>query len=598
MAGQVGRVGGPLPIDFMEPPWAERRRVFLRERHRFNYANWIDILTNLYRRRTAFVLDRPIEYPGFSGEVISYLDLRRMVCKMASALRDLGVERGDRVGMITMNRIEMAFCNFAAARIGAIPVPMNFMLRANEIDFVMRRSGAEVLVCDRSVWDATIKDAASVPAAKRWIMIGPEDVPEPCVAMRDLMDGTPDYVAPVPPVSDDDTAILFFTSGTTGFPKGAMISHAGTMVGLRSQGRLFALPPRMRPMLSLLVMPVAHAGGYAAMLLQLAFGTPAFFISRFDPKLILDCIERYRATMMSGTPAMYRMLLEAGARERDLTSIRIWAGGADAFPDSLITTFRELATRPGPMGRTRKPWFIRGYGMAEANSFVSNSPPFECGDNCVGWVLPPVKFRIVDEEGRDVPRGRPGELLLRGPNVTRGYWNDPEATELAFLDGWFRTGDIVRQGKWRMLYFVDRTGDIIKSGGYKIAAAEIDQTLTQHPDVEHAATVGVPDAMKGQRPMSAIVLRADATSTPDEILAWARERIAPYKCPRRVFVMPDLPFTFSLKPKRREVRERLSRILDDEAALGAPHGGEDPVDPPSDKPRRRRAPRKKTAAPE
>ena len=569
--------GGPLHLNYAEPSWAERRRVFIKERDRLNYATWVDALVGLYGDRTAFAVDTPISYPGFSGDVISYRDLGVMVDKMAYALRTLGVRRGDRVGMITINRIEMAFVNFAAGKIGAIPVPMNFMLKPAEIDYIMRRAGAELLVCDRTVFDMQIHSAGEVPAVKRWAMIGEEACPEPCVAIRDLMAEAPDSIEPVLPDSDADTALLFFTSGTTGFPKGAELSHTAAMVGVRNHGRVYAMKPSLGKQLSLLVMPVAHAGGYAAMLLQLALGTPAFFMSRFDPAAILDTIGRHRITLFSGTPAMYRMLIDAGAAEADLSSIKIWGGGADLFTDDLVKAFRGFAAKPGALGRSRKPMFIRGYGMAEANSYVTQTPPFECGDACVGWVMPPVKFRLVDEDGRDVPRGQPGELLLRGPNVIKRYWNDPEATAAAIHEGWLHTGDILRQGKWRMLYFVARTKEIIKSGGYKIAAAEIDQVLRQHPDVEQAATVGVPDARKGERPFAAVVLRPGSTGTAASILDWARERIAPYKCPRRIFIVDAIPFTFSMKPKRLEVRDTVIALIEREG--GAEPDGEDPAPP-------------------
>jgi acyl-CoA synthetase (AMP-forming)/AMP-acid ligase II len=565
--------GGPLHLNYSEPSWAERRRVFIRDRGKLNYATWVDALVKLYGDRTAFALDKPIHYPGFSGDVLSYRDVGAMVDRMAYALRALGVRRGDRVGMITINRIEMAFVNFAAGKIGAIPVPMNFMLRPAEIDYIMRKSGAELLVCDRTVFDMQIRNAGEVPAVKRWAMIGEEDCPEPCVAIRDLMADAPDRTEPVEPDAESDIALLFFTSGTTGFPKGAALTHTAAMVGVRNHGRMYALKPSLGKQLSLLVMPVAHAGGYAAMLLQLALGTPAFFMSRFDPKAILDTIASHRITLSTGTPAMYRMLLDAGARSADLSSIRIWGGGADLFPDDLIREFRELASRPGPLGRKRKPMFIRGYGMAEANSYVTQTPPFECGDACVGWVMPPVKFRIVDEDGNDVPRGQPGELLLKGPNVITQYWNDPEATAEGIRDGWLHTGDMLRQGKWRMLYFHARTKEIIKSGGYKIAAAEIDQVMRGHPDVEQVATVGVPDARKGERPFAAVVLRAGSTATAASVLDWARERIAPYKCPRRIFIVDAIPFTFSMKPKRLEVRDQVIALI--EAEGGAEPDSED-----------------------
>jgi acyl-CoA synthetase (AMP-forming)/AMP-acid ligase II len=568
------RPGGPLPLRYVEPPWAERRRVFLREHRLLNYATWLDRLVELWGDRTAFVLDRPIDYPGFAGEILSYRDVGALVNRMAHALRALGVRKGDRVAMITMNRIEMAFVNFAAGRIGAIPVPMNFMLRPNEIDYIVRKAGAELLVCDRAVFESQIRSAGEVLSVKRWAMVGDEgSVPEPCVPLRDLMRDAPDRVEPVPPASDEEPALLFFTSGTTGFPKGAVLTHTAAMVGVRHHGRVYALRPGVTPHLSLLVMPVAHAGGYAALLIQLAVGTPAYFMSRFDPAAILETIPRYRITLFSGTPTMFRMLLDAGAREADLSSIRIFGGGADLFPDELVRTFRDLAARPGPLGTRRKPLFFRGYGMAEANSYVTQTPPFPCGDACLGWVMPPVRYRIVDEDGRDVPRGQPGELLLAGPTITKEYWNDPEATAAAIRDGWLHTGDIVRQGKWRMLFFVGRTKEIIKSGGYKIAAAEIDQILCGHPAVQAAATVGVPDERKGERPMAAVVLRPGAGATAEEILEWARARIAPYKCPRRIIVVDQIPFTFSLKPKRLEVRDRILAILAAEASGPATEAG-------------------------
>jgi len=558
-------IGGPLELNLHQPSFADRVRVFIREHDRWTYANFLDRLAGLYGERTAFALDRPIDYPGFSGDVLSYDDVLRLVNRMAGALRTVGVQRGDRVAMITANRIEMAFCNFAAARIGAIPVPMNFMLRPAEIEHIMQRSGAEVLICDPLVFETNIKDAGNVPSAKRWLMVGETEPPDPCEPIAKYMADAPDHVDPVEPASWDETALLFFTSGTTGLPKGATLSHEAAVVFLRHHGRAYALRPRISPSLSLLVMPVAHAGGYAAMMSQLGMAMPAYFMSKFDVHAIVDAFERFRPTMFSGTPAMYRMLIDAGLLERDLTSIRIWAGGADAFSDDLIRTLRNAAGRKGPGGVRLKPMFIRGYGMAEANSYVAQTPPFEAGDNCMGWVIPPVKYRIVDEQLKDAPKGTPGELLLKGPNLTTGYWEDPEATERSFVDGgWFRTYDVVRKGKWGMLYFVGRSNEIIKSGGYKISAAEIDEILEQHPDVEHAATVGIPDETKGERPMSAVMLRQGATSSADDVLGWARERVAPYKCPRRVFLMPDLPFTFSIKPKRFEVRERIQKALAEE----------------------------------
>jgi acyl-CoA synthetase (AMP-forming)/AMP-acid ligase II len=369
----------------------------------------------------------------------------------------------------------------------------------------------------------------------------------------------------VRPASNDETAVLFFTSGTTGLPKGAELSHDAVTVYFRHHGRFFSLLPRIPNHLGLLVMPVAHAGGYAVMMVQLIIGIPAYFLSRFDAGAILDTIEDHHPTIFSGTPAMFRMLVDSAGLDRDLGSVRIWSGGADAFSDGLISTFRGRWARRGLLGITRKPMFIRGYGMAETNTYLAQTPPFACGDNCLGWVLPPVQYRIVDPEGNDVRRGEQGELWVRGPNVAKRYWEDEGSTARAFTDGWFRTGDLVRQGRWRMLYFVGRSQEVIKTGGYKVSAVELDHVIGRHPDVEQVATVGVPDDVKGEVPVAAVVLRDGADTPEQEILEHAKRHLAPYKRPRRVIFLRAIPVTFNLKPRRLEVKGKILEHLGAEA---------------------------------
>jgi acyl-CoA synthetase (AMP-forming)/AMP-acid ligase II len=562
-------VSGRPGIYYYAPPWGVRWRVIARGSSQMNYANFIDRLVGVYGRRTAFLLDEPIDYPGFSGDVLSYDDVGRLVSRMAGALRALGVNKGDRVGLITMNRIEMAFCNFACGKLGAIPVPMNFMLRPSEIEFIVQKAGIEVLVVDPLVYGGTIKERAAVPSVKRWAMIGTKEPPDDIVALADAMQDQPDVLEPVEPASHDEVALLFFTSGTTGFPKGAMLTHDAAMIGIRTHARAAAASPVVKERLMLAVMPVAHAAGYATLLLNLGLGQPAYLLSKFDPQEIFRQVERLRPTTFAGTPAMFRMLLDAGAEQHDWSSIRVFGGGADVFDDELVRRVRRMGARRGPGGVKRLPWFVRGYGMAEANSHLAQTPPFPVGDACCGFVLPPVKYRLVDEDANDVPKGKPGELVIKGPNVTTGYWNDAEATEQAFTpDGWFRTADILRRGKWGMLYFVGRSNDIIKSGGYKISASEIDQVLVKHPDVEMSATVGIPHPVKGERPFSAVKMRPGTDTTPEQILGWLRERVAPYKCSRGIVPVDDIPMTFSMKPKRIDIRERLIAELPEDVRHG------------------------------
>ena len=542
---------------YSEPSWGSRLRRFWRDADGITLANLPDHLASLYGDRTVVRMASSslLGFPGLGDHVtVNYEQLADSVARTAGGLASLGVGRGDRVALMTMNRFEMLFVALAAARLGAIPVPLNYLLRPDEVDAITRRAEARVFVTDRAVFSGVLRDPSSVPTVKQWFVID-----EP-IGGESLIDATmaSEPVPPVP-VKESDPALIFFTSGTTGVPKGATLSHAAATVGGRYHGRVFALKPRMGRPLVLSVMPVAHVGGYAALITYMAIGWPILFCPQFDPAQILDLMEQWSVTAFTGTPAMYQMLLDAGAEDRDLTSVRVWGGGADAFSDDVVRRFRDASARRGPLGWKRRPMFIRGYGMAESNGYVAQSPPMPMGDRCVGWVMPPVRHRIVDQSGTDVPRGTPGQLLLAGPTIATNYWNDPETTTAHFNDGWFQTGDVVQRGRLGMLYFVDRSRDMIKSGGYKIAAAEVDHVMEAHPSVLHAATVGLPHDQLGEEAVTAVVVRPGVELAEAELLRWVRTRLAGPKCPRRIVFVGSLPLTFSLKPKRREVQAMLAR---------------------------------------
>jgi acyl-CoA synthetase (AMP-forming)/AMP-acid ligase II len=360
-----------------------------------------------------------------------------------------------------------------------------------------------------------------------------------------------------PPADDaeDDPAIVFFTAGTTGRPKGAVLTSGGLMYGFRKYARLAAVLPTPRRRLALTVMPLAHTGGHQNLLIHMALATPSLVMGRFDPERILDLIERYHVTLFAGIPTMYRMLLASGAEQRDLSSVRLWGGGGDRFPEDLARCFRELGARKvGPF--RRRAAFVTGYGMAETAGQVSLSP-FAAGDACIGWFLPGVRWRLVDEHGQDVRRGEPGELLLKTPGTMKGYWNDPAATEQVLKDGWLRTGDLVRAGSLGRKYFVAREKEMIKVGGYSVFPAEIEQVLDGHPAVESSVVVGLPHATKGELPVAGVVRKDGHSLEEPELLAWATERIAAYRCPRRIVFLDDIPNGFAMKPLRRLVRDRL-----------------------------------------
>jgi acyl-CoA synthetase (AMP-forming)/AMP-acid ligase II len=297
--------------------------------------------------------------------------------------------------------------------------------------------------------------------------------------------------------------------------------------------------------------------GFVALLAAATAGLPVHFRPRFRPDDVLDAIESRRCTIFIGVPAMYRMLEEAGAADRDLTSVRVWASGADAMPSDLARRFKSYgasATLPivGPIGEAV---FAEGYGMVEMGGGVATkvSPPYMAvglGES-LGLPSPRYSFRVVDDEGREVGPGREGELLVRGPGVLRSYWGAPDATAAVLTeDGWLRTGDLARRGPFGTALFAGRKKDVILSGGYTVYPPEIEAALEEHPDVAEAAVVGLTDDRNGEVPVAAVRAVAGVDADPDAVIAWAADRLAAYKTPRQIVVTDALPRTGTRKVKR------------------------------------------------
>ncbi|MFZ4669605.1 MAG: class I adenylate-forming enzyme family protein [Microthrixaceae bacterium] len=429
---------------------------------------------------------------------------------------------GRPVVVATPNTFDQLLISLAVSRAGGLPAPVNSQMSAVEVDHVIADSGATLV----------IRDAAELDT-------GPGSRTEP---------RSPHRAAP------GDVAALFYTSGTTGRPKGAELTHRA-LVGQVSSAALW--PGYLRHDRVLLSLPVAHIMGFVALLGVSVAGVPVVFLPRFSAARALDLIEERRISAFVGVPAMYRMLLEAGAEQRDLSSVRAWMSGADVMPAELARQFKAMgasATLP-LIGAVGEAAFIEGYGMVEVGGGVAAkvSPPMlpvGLGDS-LGLPLPGWRFRVADAEGRTVLPGQVGELQLKGPGVLKGYWGDPAATQAALSDdGWLRTGDLVRSGALGTVMFQGRSKHVIKSGGYTVYPLEIEADLEEHPDVLEAAVVGLSDAKLGEVPVAAVRLRSRAKVTPEGLVAWAEERMAHYKAPRRVIVVDDLPRTGTRKVQR------------------------------------------------
>ena len=369
-----------------------------------------------------------------------------------------------------------------------------------------------------------------------------------------------DAPACIPATPDpSDVAALFYTSGTTGRPKGAELTHRA-LVGQSSLAALW--PAHLRRDEVVVALPVAHIMGFITLVGLATAAMPVYFMARFNPTGVLDAIETRRSTGFVGVPTMYRMMLEAGASERDLRSIRVWVSGADVMPTELARAFKAFgASATLPLIGTRgEAAFVEGYGMVEVGGGVAAkfSPPFSklgVGET-VGFRLPGYRFKVVDDHDRAVAMGGLGELWIKGPGVLKGYWNAPAATAEAITDdGWLRTGDLVRVGPFSTVVFCGRRKHVIKSGGYSVYPLEIEAVLEEHPEIVEASAVGLPDPKLGQVPVAAVRLARRSKLTPDEIIAWGEANLAHYKAPRQIVVVRELPRTGTDKVQKERLAE-------------------------------------------
>jgi len=427
----------------------------------------------------------------------------------------------DRVVIAVPNGADHLLLSAAVCRAGGIAVPVNAHMRAEEIDHVVADAGAHLVIRHTD----ELVEAHGLGRAR--------------------------------PARPEQVAALFYTSGTTGKPKGVELTHRGL---LGSYPRLSLAPLALRRDEAVMGLPVAHIMGFAALTAFACAGVPVLLHERFRPTDVLDAIEERRSTVFVGVPAMFRMLLEAGAEQRDLSSVRLWVSGADAMPPELARRFQRLgaaATVPlfGPVGEAV---FAEGYGMAELSGAVIGRLDLPgvgrlLGD-ALGVALPGYRLRVITESGREARTGQTGELQVRGPGVSPGYWGDPTSgAALHTVDGWLRTGDLVRKGAFGTVAFAGRAKDVIKHGGYSVYALEVEDALAAHPAVAEVAALGLPDPSKGEVPVAAVRLKPGESAAPEELVAFGREHLSDYKWPRQVVLVDELPRTGSQKVQKREL---------------------------------------------
>jgi len=464
--------------------------------------------------------------------VLDYSGLLASAAAVAGDLRDRGVEPGDRVGLVFPNVPAYPILFYGALLAGAVVVPMNPLLKAREVEYYLNDSGMKVVYG----WDGggdVVPTAASA--------VGITGVVVPATGPTDL-GGTP-FAEPVER-ADDDTAVILYTSGTTGQPKGAELTHHNLVSNAATTSdTLIEIGPDDVIMGCL---PLFHVFGLTCGLnAAVKAGSTLTLIPRFDPAKALQVVARDKVTVFEGVPTMYAAMLHSpDAGSADMSSLRTCITGGSAMPVEILRNFES----------TFGCEVFEGYGLSETAPVASfNQPGRERKPGTIGFPVRGCEMRVVNDDGEDVPDGEPGEIAIRGENVMKGYWNRPDATAEAIPDGWFRTGDIATRDADGYYTIVDRKKDLIIRGGYNVYPREVEEALYEHPAVAEAAVIGIKHADLGEEIGAAVALKPDASADPEELKAFVKERLAAYKYPRNVWLVDALPKGPTGKILRREV---------------------------------------------
>ena len=452
-------------------------------------------------------------------EEVSYRALADRTARVAGWLAGQGLRPGDRVGIMLPNVVAFPVLYYGVLRAGGTVVPMNPLLKAREISHYLADSGARLMVGPESA-TAEVRLAADRVGAQGFVL------DEALLAQLAAAEPGVDWAER----ADDDTAVILYTSGTTGAPKGAELTHANLRANAEVIAtRLLELTPQDVVMGCL---PLFHSFGQTCSLnAAIVSGASLTLLPRFDPAIALKIIERDRVTVFEGVPTMYVGMLHAGSSTADTGTLRHCVSGGAALPVEVLLGFeREFGAE-----------ILEGYGLSETSPVASFNRAGQARPGTIGVPIDGVQMRVVDEHGQDVPAGEVGEIVIRGHNVMKGYWNQPEATAAAIRGGWFFTGDMARRDADGYFAIVDRKKDLIIRGGYNVYPRELEEVLYEHPQVLEAAVVGVPHPTHGEEVTTVVVLKPGGVVTADELKAYVRERVAAYKYPRRVWLVESLP---------------------------------------------------------
>lgn len=487
-----------------------------------------------------------------TGAALTYKQLNERATRLANYLRHTcGVTSGDRIAVLSFNRNEVLEAFFAAAKLMAILVPLNYRLTLPETQFILEDSEPRVLIYEGE-FRPVVNGLRRQTAIQHYIAL--DDAGKLSDSSTNYEEALASAVNEEIKVDDFDPeapALVIYTSGTTGKPKGALLSHR--MLTWNSINTIIGWDITSEDVTTINA-PLFHTGGFNVLTLPLLHvGATVVMMRSFDAAEALTCIERHRCTIFFGVPTMFQMMLESPRFDAtDFSSLRYFISGGAPCPVPLIEAYQKKGVA-----------FTQGYGLTEVgpNCFKLSLEDAVRKAGSIGFPTFHSEARLVDERGSNVQHDEIGELLLKGGHVCSGYWRNAEATRAAMSDGWFYTGDLARRDEDGYYYIVGRAKDIIISGGENIYPAEVEAVLHSHPSVLSAALIGLPDPKWGETPIAAVVARRGSSPTADEILEFCSTRLARYKLPKRVFFVSEFPLLASGKVFKQALREELQREL-------------------------------------
>lgn len=484
-------------------------------------------------------------YLGQDGKIVlTNVEIENRANAIATNLKKLGVKKGDIVGVVLSNVSEIPQTLNGIIRSGAVFLPIIFVLTPSEIHYILEDSQAKVVITEKKLWPKINEAAQGIDCVQNIIVIGNAEGPK-VVRYSDLLKGANEKVNVVD-VADDDLAILMYTSGTTGLPKGVMLTHSGMRLSVKMATEVW---PHNHNTRGLVALPMNHIFGVAACLEAYAAGCTSVLLPRFDPLKALEVIKDYKITLIGLVPTMITMMMQVyDPSKHSMESIDMIVSSGSPLAVETLEQAEKMFGVP----------IYQAYGMTEVGGSIARQlkdRPRKGGST--GFSLPGLELKLVDSHGDQVPYGKEGEIICKGPGVMKGYWNKPELTAAVLKNGWLYTGDLGRLDEEGELYITGRKKDLIIKGGENIDPGVSENWFYKHPAILEAAVVGIPDNKYGEEIAAAVVLKPGQKVTEDELISYVREYVHHFSAPKKVFIMDALPKTTTGKILKREIKKQI-----------------------------------------